>query len=114
MTTPGKVDVLVYLPGSMQPIPHTLEAPDETKLYEGVKGAIRQLIGVGNHIEHVAVLFRDQPHDLFVDEFSAFDEPINEAATLIYHEASRRRGEDNTHAPKIHGVAVLCLTRVWF
>ena len=121
-----QVDVLIYKPGSMYPIAWTITLPKEHH-YPDLNATIGALIGP-NKIEHVAVLYNGERHDLFVDEFSAinprvaFDDPklpdegpqpVNEAATLIYHEASRQRGDDLTDAPKIHGVAVLCLQKVW-
>jgi hypothetical protein len=115
-----KIDVLVYSPGAMLPKPEVIELPNRAN-FAALDAAIKPLIGGAiRHIEHVSVLFRDRPSDMFVDEDSAQfiagrpPLPVNEAATLIYHENSRRRGADLTDAPCIHGVAVVCLTRVWF
>lgn len=121
------IDVLIYRPGVMLPEPAKIELPLNWK-FGDMNKAIAPLIGDGNLIEHVAVLFHGSRHDMFVDEYSAinprksFDDPelpdadpqpVNEAATLIYHEAPRVRGESTKDAPKIHGVAVLTLTRIW-
>ena len=58
---------------------------------------------------------------MFVDEFGAIRRPtdgrpplpINSAATEIYLEASRQRGDDTADAPSIHGPAVVALRSVW-
>lgn len=120
MVDTKKVDVLLYKPGTTQPIPLAIEIPKEHH-YKDLNRTIGALLGVGNHIEHVSVLFRNREHDMFVDEFSALPVhhgrnarlPVNDAATLIYHEASRQRGDDLTDAPKIYGPALITLARVW-
>lgn len=125
-----KVDVLIYTPGVILPKPATIELPgDREPHYRDLNRTIGPLIGDVRFIEHVSVLFRDKPFDMFVGEFSAINPreafndpnlpdrpplPVNEAATLIYHEASRKRGADLTNAPTIHGVAIITLERVWF
>lgn len=111
----NRLDILIYRPGVILPEPHTIELR-EVPSYGEINAAIGPLVcRPGTDIEHVSVLFRDAPHDMFVDELSASDGmPVNEAATLIYHENSRRRGDRMEGAPKIHGVACVALRRIWF
>ncbi len=105
------VDVLVYRPGIIMPELRRIELP-EKHAYSDLNKTIGELIG-SRYIEHVSVLFRNERHDMFVDETSASDDlPVNEAATAIYH-AARQRGELGENPPKIHGVAVITTTRVW-
>jgi hypothetical protein len=88
--------------------------------YKEIKEKIMPLIGEDcEHIEHVAVLFRGQRHDMFVDEIGAMATtkrpplPINKYATEIYLNASRSRGDFSVET-RIHGTAVLILNRlIW-
>jgi hypothetical protein len=107
-----QLDILVYRPGAMMPEPRTIDLVEVPSFLE-IKHVLSPLIRGG--IEHVSVLFRGERHDMFVHETGAADGlPVNDAATLIYHEASRQRGQDTTGAPKIYGVAILTMRRVWF
>jgi hypothetical protein len=71
-------------------------------------------------LEHVAVLHGGQRASMFVDETGAVGgQPVNLAATRVYHAASIARGEPHADgiiadAPLIHGVAILFNRNVWF
>ena len=108
------VDVIVFTPGTSELIRHQITIPQEPH-YGDLNKAIGPLIGGGiKNIEHVTVLFDGVRADMFVDDESASKGlEVNQAATRVYHEASRRRGDDMTAAPRIYGVAVLSKKILW-
>lgn len=68
-------------------------------------------------LEHVAVLYNNAPHDMFVDEIGTLQGlPRNEEATAVYRASwlSRNPSDDPESLPAIHGPAVLTLSKVWF
>lgn len=82
---------------------------------------VRPMIGAScRNLEHVSVLYKSKPHDMFVDDEGALSIKgrialqRNEAATAIYHAYSKSRGLDMSQAPHIHGVAVIATRKVWF
>jgi hypothetical protein len=111
-----KTDLLIYRPGVDEPESVSVEMAEEPT-YSQISDQITPILKT-NRIEHVAVLFNGKRADMFVDECGAIGLrnreplPINEAATKIYHAASRRRGADMTDAAKIHGVAVVVANRI--
>jgi hypothetical protein len=115
-------ELLVYVPGRASGKIEMADLSDMPSLDE-IKSAVVPLLGSGcMDLEHVSVLYNGKRADMFVDEFSSivrpkdgrYPLPVNEAATDIYHAASRMRGENLTNAPKIHGPAVVSLRRIWF
>lgn len=67
---------------------------------------------VGGHLEYVHVLFNEKPTYMVVNETGAIQRPplpVNHAATDVYWNASRRRGQEPNPKtwPRIHGTAVV-------
>lgn len=82
--------------------------------YDELRALILPHLG-GGDLERVAVLYDGRACDMFVDDRGLIkDLPRNEAATEIYWEASRRRGDDLTGASHIAGTAILFDRQVWF
>lgn len=74
---------------------------------------MRDRIG-GGYVEYVSVLYQGRPTTMLVDEEGAtnfrpgYPLPVNERATEIYWEASRRRGVRHDHnSPRVYGTAVV-------
>ena len=120
------LDILIFHPGVDEPEIARISIPKDPN-YGELNKAIGAFIGP-NNIEHVAVPYEGERADMFVDEFSAinprkaFDDeilpdagpqPVNKAATQIYHAASFARGDDLSQAPLIYGNAVITTRRVW-
>ncbi len=105
----AKLTYHVYRPG--QPVEHG------EKLWLGSFSEIKPMINefVEGRLEHVAVLFNGRRADMFVEEHSAGNLPINEEATKIYHASSLSRDPtaDTRDWPKVYGVAVLFDQIVW-
>ena len=111
------IEILIYRPGVAEPETRTIPKPSG---YHEMKAAFAPILGDDcTDIEHVSVLFNGKPSDMFVDEFSAIDRPsrarlaVNEAATEIYHAASKALGLLKPRAPKIHGSAIVSRIRIW-
>lgn len=111
---------LIFRPGVADPESITVNLPQQPG-FTILDAVIRPMIGAScRNIEHVAVLYKDNPHDMFVDEEGAISVngriPLqrNEVATAIYHAYSLSRGRDMSRAPHIHGVAVIATRKVWF
>ena len=111
-----KTEFLIYRPGVMLPEIQTLDIPEEPT-YEEIRRIMCWWLGdITAEVERVNVLFRNARHDMFVDERGMLKGlPVNDAATLIYHEASRAaRGRTGPNMNQIHGVAIISLRRIWF
>ena len=112
-----KYEAIVFKPGSAKGEPVEVELPEEPG-YRDLKAVIEPLVQ-GGSLEHVSVLFEGRRADMFVDEYGAIRKgsrpplPINDAATAIYHAASKARGQSAVGAPMIHGPAVLFKRIVW-
>lgn len=105
----AKLTYHVYRPG--KPVEHA------EKLWTGSFSEIKPLINelVEGRLEHVAVLFNGKRADMFVEEHSAGNMPVNDEATKIYHAASlsREPKADTSDWPKVYGVAVVFDQIVW-
>jgi len=110
-----KTEFLIYRPGVMLPEMATLDMAEEPT-YAEIRAIMRPWFGDPTaEVERVNVLFRNARHDMMVDENGAHKIlRVNEAATLIYHEASRAAGRSLIGAAPIFGVAVVPLRRIWF
>lgn len=89
--------------------------------YKRIKALVEPILGDGEPLEHVSVLFDGERHDMFVSELGNCalttrpPLPINDAATEIYHAAYKRRypGAHSSEMPPIAGTAVLFHRIVW-
>ena len=111
-----KTEFLIYRPGVMLPEIQTLDVAEEP-IYAEIRRIMRPWLGDETaEVERVNVLFRTARPDMFVDDRGALKSlAVNDAATLIYHEASRaarRRTKPNMN--QIHGVAIISLRPIWF
>lgn len=107
--TSTKLTYHIYRPG--QPVEHA------EKVWDGSFSEIRPTINelVDGRLEHVAVLFNGRRADMFVEEHSAGNMPVNDEATKIYHASSlsREPGADTRDWPKVYGVAVVFDQIIW-
>lgn len=110
-----KTEFLIYRPGVMLPEIQTIDIPEEPTFAE-VKSALAPMLNLQGNIDRVVVDFRNEVHEMFVDDRGPFNDlPVNDAATLIYHEAMRRSGNPPfIDRPRpIRGIAVICLRKIW-
>lgn len=115
-----ETEFLIFRPGCADPETITVFIPRQPG-FKSLDSIVRPMIGGRcKNIEHVSVLYKDKPHDMFVDDEGALVVngriPLqrNEVATSIYHAYSISKGRDMSQAPHIHGVAVIATRKVWF
>jgi hypothetical protein len=95
---------------------HTIELPEVPDYFQ-LKAIVQPIIGEHNDFERVAVLYQEQPTDMFVDELGVLKNlPRNERATAIYRNnwLKQKPGTHPETLPWIVGPAVLFSRRVWF
>lgn len=95
---------------------HVVDWPKEPG-YDRIRAVVEPILG-GGFLEHVAVLFCDKPHDMFVDEEGHLPHknlPRNEKATAVYRRATLKRDpkRDPESIPWIAGTAIIFHRRVW-
>ena len=110
-----KTEFLIYRPGVMLPEIHTLDVA-AVPTYEEILRIMRPWLGDETaEVVRVKVLFRNARHDMFVDERGAVKGlAVNDAAMLIYHEASRQRGVSTRNSAPVYGTAIISMRRIWF
>jgi hypothetical protein len=85
-----------------------------------IEQLVLPLLGDGEPLEQVAVLYKDRPADMFVSEYGHLDHgtrgplPRNDAATDIYraHWRGNHPNDDPDTLPWIAGPAVLFTNRI--
>jgi len=103
------------------PLEDEVDWPDAPSL-EQIHALVDPLLGDGEPLEHVTVLYRGARSDMFVSEVGKVHLtrrpplPVNDRATRIYQRAwlETHPEEDPNTLPTIAGTAVLFHRRVWF
>jgi hypothetical protein len=113
--------ILIYRPDIESPELRTIDLPAKPS-YTQIYDAFQPILGFNcQDVEHVNVLYENKHADMFVDGNGATTlhgrKPLeyNQQATNIYYAASEARGEKRTAtSAMIHGIAIICLRRIWF
>lgn len=111
----------VFRTDGTSPHQDEVEWPDDPGL-DLIHALVDPLLGDGEPLEHVTVLYRGERCDMFVSELGHValthrpPLPINDRATAIYRRAwlTAYPGSDPDTLPTIAGVAVLFHRQVWF
>jgi hypothetical protein len=93
----------------------------ESPHYEVIRDLVEPLLGAGEPLEHVSVLWRGKRADMFVSEYGHMrltwrdPLPINDHATVIYRAnyMARNPGGDPESLSAIAGTAILFHRIVW-
>jgi hypothetical protein len=106
----------IFQPGIAEPDIHNSRLPAKPS-YKEIKALMLPLIEGAEYPEHVSVLFKGAPADMFVDETGVLKGlPRNEAATAIYR-ANWLKQHPEQHPetlPHVAGTAVVTGRRIWF
>ena len=89
--------------------------------YDKIKALVEPILGEGEPLEHVTVLWHGERADMFVSEYGHMalttraPLPINDRATDVYRTnwMSRHPDEDPESLPTIAGTAILFHRIVW-
>ena len=116
-----KTEYSIYRAGHASPERHEIDWPDDPG-YDRIKTLVEPLLGAGEPLEHVAVLYNGERHDMFVSEVGQLQLttrgplPINAAATAVYrcNWLTHHPDTNPDDLPNIAGVAVLFHRPVWF
>lgn len=115
-----KTEYTIYRPGEGAAERGEVDWP-QSPTYETMKALIEPILGEGEPLEHVTVLFNGKRADMFVSELShvalTTRAPLrhNDRATNIYRTnwMAQHPDQDSETLPSIAGTAVLFHRLVW-